>query len=88
MIKKSFNLRDKEIILQLFKSLVRPHLEYSIQTRRPHYKTYIDLLEAVQRRAKKLISGLMGYTYEDILNMLTLTTSETRRLRGDLKKGF
>jgi len=35
MIKRSFSIRDKEIILQL-KSLVRPHLEYSIQAWRPH----------------------------------------------------
>jgi len=31
MIKRSFSIRDKEIILQLYMSLVRPHLEYSIQ---------------------------------------------------------
>ena len=31
MIKRSFSVRDKEVILQLYKSLVRPHLEYSIQ---------------------------------------------------------
>jgi len=29
MIKKTFSIRDKEVILQLYKSLVRPHLEYS-----------------------------------------------------------
>jgi len=36
-IKRSFSIRDKEIILQLYKSLVRSHLEYSIQAWRPHY---------------------------------------------------
>jgi len=34
MIKRSFSIRDKEIILQLYKSLVRPQL-YSIQAWRP-----------------------------------------------------
>ena len=29
MIKRSFSIRDKDVILQLYKSLVRPHLEYS-----------------------------------------------------------
>jgi len=31
MIKRTISVRDKDIILQLFKSLVRPHLEYSVQ---------------------------------------------------------
>jgi len=44
----------------------------------------IDLIEGVQRRATKLISGLMGYTYEDRINIFKLTTLETRRLGGDI----
>jgi len=36
MIKRTFSIRDKEIILQLYNSLVKPHLEYSIQAWRPH----------------------------------------------------
>jgi len=30
----------------------------------------------------------MGYTYDDRLNILKLTTLETRRLRGDLIEVF
>jgi len=80
MIKRKFSIRDKEVILQLYKSLVRPHLEYSIQAWRPHYQKDIDLMIIAQRRATKLISGLMGFTYEDRLNILKLTTLEMRRL--------
>jgi len=47
------------------------------------YRSY----RGVQRRATKLISGFMGYTYEVRLNNLRLTTLKTRRLRGDLQ-GF
>jgi len=57
------------------------NLEYSVQAWRHHYQKYIDLMEGVQRRATKLISG---YTYEDRLNVLKLPTLKTRRLRGDL----
>jgi len=88
MIKKTFSIRDKEVSLQLYKSLVRPHLEYSIQAWRPHYQKDIDLMEGVERRGTKLISGLMDYTYKDRLNILKLTTLETRRLRGDLIEVF
>ena len=31
LIKRTFCVRDKDTILQLYKSLVRPHLEYSVQ---------------------------------------------------------
>jgi len=37
MIKRTFNVRDKSIVLQLYKS-VRPHLEYSVQAWRPHFR--------------------------------------------------
>ena len=52
--KRSFSIRDKDVILQLYKSLVKPHLEYSIHS----FQKDIDLLEEVQRRATKLIFDL------------------------------
>jgi len=58
MIKRSISIRDKEIILQLYKTLVRPHLEYIIQAWRPHCQKDIDVIERAQRRAAKLISVL------------------------------
>ena len=49
MIAKTFENRGKEIILQLYKSLVRPHLDYCIQPWRPHLVKDIEVLEKVQR---------------------------------------
>ena len=69
-------------------SLVRPHLEYSAQAWRPHFRKDIDLFEGVQRRATKLISTTKDELYEDRLRYLNLTTLETRRLRGDLIEVF
>jgi len=60
MIKRTFSIRDKEIILQLYKSLVRPHLKYSIQAWRPHCQKDIDHIEGDQKRATKLIFGSYG----------------------------
>ena len=65
MIKRNFVDRSKDIILPLFKSLVRPHLEYSCQVWCPHYKKDIKLIEGVQRRATKLVHGLENLTYDD-----------------------
>ena len=60
--------KEKELIIPLYKTIVRPHLEYCIQAWRPYRKKNIDILERVQRRATKECG---------------LTTLETRRLRGD-----
>ena len=57
MIRRTFSVKDKKIILLLYKALVRPHLEYSVQAWRPHFRGDIDLLEGVQRRATKLITS-------------------------------
>ena len=69
--------KDKELILQLYKSLVRPRLDYCIQAWRPYHKKDINVLERVQKRATKLISGLSEMGYEESLKILGLTTLET-----------
>ena len=50
--------KEKELIILLYKTIVRPHLEYCIQACRPYRKKDIDMLERVQRRATKIIQKL------------------------------
>jgi hypothetical protein len=88
MIRRSFVTRDESTILQLYKSIVRPKIEYCIQAWRPYLKKDIDLLEKIQHRATKMISSLKDHSYEERLQILGLTTLETRRLRGDLIEVF
>ena len=88
MINRSFTFKTKDNILQLYKSLVRPHVEYCIQVWRPHLVKDISLLENVQHRATRMIPSLRSLSYEQRLVALKLTTLETRRLRGDLIEVF
>ena len=75
--------KEKELIVPLYKAIVRPHLEYCIQAWRPYCKKGIDKLEGIQRRATKMIPELRDLSYESHLLQCGLTTLETRRLRGD-----
>jgi len=88
MIKRNFVDRSKETILLLYKSLVRPQLEYCCQVWSPHYSKDIKLLEGVQRRATKLINGMENLHYEERLRHLGPMSLETRRIRGDLIEVF
>jgi len=42
MIRRTFLCKDKELILKLYKSLVRPRLEYCIQAWRPYLKQELN----------------------------------------------
>ena len=75
--------KEKQLIVLLYKAIVRPHLEYSIQAWRPFRKKDIDKLERIQRKATKMIPELRDLSYESRLLQCGLTTLETRRLRGD-----
>jgi hypothetical protein len=88
MIRQSFSYLSKDMALYLYKTLVRPHLEYCMQAWRPYLKKDIELMEGVQRRVTKLVLSMRKYSYEERLKFFNLTTLETRRCRGDLIEVF
>ena len=63
---RSFQCREKEVLTQLYKVFVRPHLEYAIQVWCPYLVKDIDILEKVQKQMVRQISNLQG-SYEEKL---------------------
>ena len=82
MIRRNITYKEKSLIVPLYKAIVRPHLEYCIQAWSPYLRKDIYMLEKIQRRATKLIPGLIDLRCEEQLKECGLTTLETRRLRG------
>ena len=87
-IGRVFENKSEKVILTLYNSLVRPHLEYCVQFWSPYYRKDIDKLERVQRRITKMIPRLRNLSYEERLKELNLFSLSKRRMRGDLIEVF
>ena len=79
-------------MLGLYKSLIKPHIEYCSQAWAPMARhgnwSLILELEGVQRSFTRMIDGVGLLTYRDRLDKLKLTTLLERRVRGDLIEMF
>ena len=84
LIRRSFSHLDKEMFINLYKSLVRPHLEYANVIWHPIYKKQLKLLEDVQRRATKILPEIRDLTYTERLIVLNLPSIQYRQTRNDL----
>ena len=81
---RAVTLRDKITWPRLYTTYVRPHLEYAVQSWNPWTQADKEVLEKVQERALRYMSGCEGSTYEERLAAARLTTLEARRERGDM----
>ena len=93
MIKQNFKYMSKDSLMILYKTFVRPHLEYCAPIWNPRYCKDIDILERVQRRATKLIPSInyistFSYVYEARLDHLQLHSLYCRRQRSDLIEAY
>ena len=88
LVKRHLGSVDVRGFNLLYKTYIRPHLEYCVQAWNPYLVRDMECLERVQRRATKLVLGLKNKSYEERLKLLDLTTLKTRRVRGDLIETF
>ena len=61
-IAHNLRYKKKELILPLYKYLVRPHLEHAVQFWSPHLRRDIDEMEKKQRRATKMIPEIRNHS--------------------------
>src|SRR6218665_1337760 len=57
MKRRAIVTSDKDTLLRLYKSLVRPQLEYCIHVWSPYLKQDMEKLEKVQRGVTQMIEG-------------------------------
>ena len=90
VIARCFRHLDSSSFLLLYKSLVRPHLEYCSPVWGSVGFGMSDLIESVQRRATRLVPALRGLPYSERLRRIGLVTLAYRRFRADLlaARGF
>ena len=87
-IKSSVASSLREVILPLYSAFLRPQLECCDQLWGPQHKEGTDLLEIIQRRARKMIRGLEQLSYEERLRESGLFSPVRRRLQGDMIAAF
>ena len=99
MIARNFTYKTRNIILPLYKTLIRPHLEYGVQFWGTTLRKHAEQMERIQRCVTKLILDEEKHAeqmeriqrrvtklipYEERLRRLSLIPLEQRRLRGQL----
>ena len=84
LIRHSFCHLDRTTLPILYKTIVRPLLEYGNQVWGPFNMSDKKLLERVQRRATKLVPEIRHHPYQERLRLLKLPSLQYRRRRGDM----
>ena len=88
MIRRTITYKSKQILLPLYKTLVRPLVEYCTPAWSPHYSKDKMMIERIQHRFTRMIPGFAKMDYDARLQRLNLWTLEERRNRTDLIELF
>ena len=86
-VNRSFSCKTKDVMLQIYKVFIRPHLEYAVTSWSPWQRKDVETLEKIQHRVTRKMSNIRG-SYPERLEQLELTTLEERRKRGDAIEVF
>ena len=84
LIRRSFLHITNKSFSKLYKTLIRPHLEYGNIIWNPRLKKDIEAIERVQIRATKLVHNVRNLSYSNRLKVLKISSSTYRRFPGDM----
>ena len=91
-ISRNIICKSKDVMVLIYRSLIRPHLEYCVQawSPTPRFGNWglILNIEKVQRKFTRLINDIGTLPYGARLQSEKLTTLAERRIRGDLIEVF
>ena len=88
IIFRTFTYMDHDMFRNLYKTIVRPHLEYATTVCTPLFKKDMIAIENVQRRATKLVISVKNLSYPERLRKLGLPSLEYRHERADLAEVY
>ena len=80
-ILRTFTIRDPQVMLTLYKSLIMPRHDYASQLWSPYLLKHVYLIEKVQRAFTKHISGVCFLSYSkhsEVLKLYSLQRSRER----------
>ena len=84
LINRHFRHLETKPFMNLYKTLVRPKVEYCMTVAQPVHKKDKEKIERVQSRATKLAKGMENKAYSDRLEELKLPSLEYIRKRADV----
>ena len=87
IILHTFSPHHTHLLINLYKSYIRPIVEYNTCTWSPHLKNDISQIESVQKNFTRRLcqrSNIKYSSYEDRLKIFKLETLESRRVKNDL----
>ena len=87
-ISRAFHFRKKENLVPLYKTFVRPKLEFAGAAWNPWTEGEKKQLEKVQERFVRMLADVKGGSYEEKLKDAGLTSLVDRRERGDAIETF
>lgn len=81
---RTFSSRKPSVVLPIFKTVIRPIVEYATPVWNPCLSKDIAEIERIQRKVTKCIFGMRNLSYDERLQRLGLPTLEVRRNFFDL----
>jgi len=84
MMFRSFYSRSPSVIVPIYKTLIRPLLEYATAVWNPHQLKQVKQVESVQRYITKRILKYSNASYDERLRILHIPSLEARRKYFDL----